>query len=83
MRRRAFPLLILLAGCSPVKPVAPPRVVHVAVPTPVPVDKRLTQHCAVAQPRDRTVAEAVRVARERGASLEQCNHQLDEISATH
>lgn len=86
MRCRAFPLLILplLAGCpGNDRPTPPPRVVTVAVPTPVPVDKRLTAACPKVLPRDRSVEEAVRVARARGDALDQCNRQLDEIRETH
>lgn len=84
MRCRAFPLLILLAGCTPmVKPLAPPRVVTVVVNKPVPVDPRLVRHCPIALPNDRSVSEVLRVARSRAASLVQCNHQLDEIGLTH
>jgi hypothetical protein len=45
----------------------------------VPVPDKLTAPCPITEPNDRTVGEAVRVARARRAALEQCNSQLDGI----
>lgn len=84
---RAFGLLILaavlpLSGCpGDVKPTAPvtPQVVTQTVTQYVSVPAELTQPCPIEQPKARTVAEAVRVARARKDALVACNRQLDAI----
>lgn len=71
-------LVVLLTGCasSPVvrKPVVVERYIYVRV------SPALTAPCPVAMPRNATVAEALRVARARRASLEACNARLREIA---
>jgi hypothetical protein len=71
-------ILVVVAGCAPVAP-KPPKIVEVPVTVYVPVPPELTEPVAIALPKSRTVDEAVRVARERRASLEQCNGQLEQI----
>jgi len=66
-------------GCKP-KVVKPPAVVRVPVIQYVPVPAELTAPVPIAEPLSRTVGEAVRVARERKAALEQCNAQLGAIA---
>jgi len=84
---RAIRLLILalpvfLTGCpGDVKPTIPvtPQIVEVPVTKYVAVPEDLTQPCPIETPQKRTVAEAVRVAAARKASLVSCNAQLDAI----
>jgi hypothetical protein len=79
MPRRLWLLtcLVALSACA-AHPVVP-TVVKVPVVRYVPVPAGLTTPCEIVEPTDRTVGEAVRVARARRASLEQCNNQLDGI----
>lgn len=74
-------VLAALAGCASNKPqpVTVPDVVTVPVTQYVPVPDALTKPCPIAEPKSMTVAEAVRVARERKASLQACNAQLRAI----
>lgn len=74
-------VLLALFGCAPVKPSAPvtPQVVTQTLTQYVAVPSELTQPCPIEQPKARTVAEAVRVARARKDSLIACNRQLDAI----
>lgn len=75
--------LAVTAGCTtPVKPDPPPRVVEVQIVKYVPIATELTEHVPLAMPQENTCVEAVRVARERRAAVEQCNRQLDGIQAT-
>ena len=80
---RAIGLLIVvvaLAGCAHQPPaVVTPSVVTQTVTRYVAVPDELTTPCPVALPTNRTVAEAVRVARARRDALDQCNRQLDAI----
>ena len=73
--------LVTVAGCQ--KAVKPdytvPKTVTVVVKQYIPIPSELTAHCTKAMPQDKTVKEAVRVARSRGASLDNCNAQLDKI----
>ncbi len=71
-----------LAGCAgtPPRPVAP-DVVQVPVTRYVPIPETLTAPCPIAGPKDMTVGEAVRIARERRRALEACNAQLRQIRA--
>ena len=78
MRCRFWVLTFALAGCA-VQPPKPPQVVKVPVTVIVPVPAELTKPVPIAAPTSLTVGEAVRVARERKAALEQCNSQLDAI----
>lgn len=68
-------LAIALGGCAsqPAKPVEPPKVVQVVVTRYVPLPDKYLQDCPKATPKNKTVAEAVRVARARGESLDDCN----------
>lgn len=68
-------ILIALAGCAQVQP----KPVLVPVTKYVPVPAALTQPCPIAEPEDHTVAEAVKVARERKTALAVCNAQLEQI----
>lgn len=74
-------VLLAMFGCTPVKPRVPvtPHVVTQTVTQYVSVPTELTQPCPIEQPKARTVAEAVRVARARKDSLIVCNQQLDKI----
>jgi hypothetical protein len=69
--------LVLLVGCA--KQSVVPSVVKVPIVQYVAVPTELTKPCPVTEPTDRTVGEAVRIARARRAALEQCNAQLDGI----
>ncbi|PXV60900.1 hypothetical protein SAMN04487785_1136 [Dyella jiangningensis] len=73
-------VLLALFGCAPVKqePVTP-HVVTQTVTKYVSVPDDLTTPCPIDQPKARTVAEAVRVARARKDALITCNKQLDAI----
>lgn len=72
--------LAALAGCATQEPkVTVPRVVETVVPTYVPIPAELTQRCPISLPRNKTVGEAVRVARARRAALAKCNAQLKAI----
>lgn len=84
MRNRLSVLIaaLCLAGCA-AQPIKPPTVVKVPVYVPVKVASALTEPCPIAMPANRTVAEAVRIARARRASLEACNGQLKQIRDTH
>ena len=64
--------LLILAGCSPTKP----DVIEVPVTKFVPLDAALLVPCAIATG---TLAQVIEVARDRRASLEACNAQLDAI----
>lgn len=68
-------ILIALAGCAQVQP----KPVQVPVTQYVPVPAELTQPCPIAEPQNATVAEAVKVARERKTALAVCNEQLRQI----
>jgi hypothetical protein len=85
MRRAALPVLTLtlalLAGCAASPPkVTVPSIVTQEVDRYVPVPAMLVQHAAKEQPQDQTYGEAWRVARVRGAQLDQCFGQLDRIA---
>lgn len=45
----------------------------------VSIPDSMTQHCVVAEPTTQTLDEAVKVANDRKASLDQCNQKLDRI----
>jgi hypothetical protein len=67
-------MLAVLAACATTPaPVVVPKVVRVAVPQYVPIPDELTKDCPIAMPKTMSVGEAIRVARERRASLEACN----------
>lgn len=84
MRCAARLLIVLLvgavgAGCQRMCRTVVPDVVEVGVPEYVPVPHELTEPVPLAKPATYTCGEAVRVARERRASVEQCNRQLEAI----
>lgn len=81
MGRMALALVIAtLAGCASTRPVV--RVPEtVRVPVYVQIDPALTAPCPIAQPRDATVREALRVARERRRALEECSARMAQIRA--
>ena len=69
-----------LAACTPTKPAfVTPQIVTQTVTKYVPVPAALTAPCPIEQPKLRTVAEAVRVAKARKDALTQCNRQLEQI----
>lgn len=69
-----------LCACTPTKPdVVIPQIVTQTVTKYVPVPVQLTEACPIEKPKQRTVGEAVRVAKARRDALEQCNRQLDQI----
>jgi len=76
-----FAVLLALFGCAPFKPSQPvtPQVVTQTVTKYVAIPDELTVACPIEQPKARTVAEAVRVARARKDALTLCNKQLDAI----
>lgn len=82
MRCRIGLLIVVasLAGCQP-PVVKPPKVVQTTVKQIVPVPDELTKPCPIAMPQANTVAEAVRIARERRDALVKCNSRLQEIRA--
>lgn len=74
-------LLILLAGCGPVRP-SKPEVIEVPGPTKfVPIDRSLTIRCPIEEPQSTAPAEAPRVAQARKQALQACNRQLESIEA--
>lgn len=74
--------VVMLAGCGEkvTKPVVP-KVVETTVTKYVPLDPELTEDCPIAMPDNRTVSEAVRIARARRASLEDCTDRMRKIRA--
>lgn len=72
---------VLLAGCGQqaTKPYTPPKVVYVTVTKYVAVPKEMTTHFKVELPQNHSVKEAVRVAKARRGTIEQCNLRLDAI----
>lgn len=83
MRRHACLLIaVLLAGCVGSGVQCPiPRTVTLTVTKYVPLDSSLTEHLPIDQraPNDKTCGEAVRVAKVRASTIEQCNIRLDQI----
>lgn len=77
-------MVLALSSCTSMgfwPDLAKPSVVHVPVNIYVPVPPTLTQPCPIAKPENYSVVEAVRVARERRASLEKCNADKAAIKA--
>lgn len=70
---------VAMTGCAAVAPK--PVVLTVPVTRYVPIPDTLTAPCTIASPANFTVVEAVRVARERRASLERCNADKASIRA--
>lgn len=65
---------LALSACGTNKGlVKPPEKVYITVEKPVSVPEALTQPCHIEEPKELTVAEAVRVAKARKTSLEKCN----------
>lgn len=81
MRRLPLILLLLaLAGCQSC-PVVPPKVVHLAVETMIPVPAELTAPCDPVAKRDDSLGEAVRLANARAAALAECSQRMARIRA--
>ena len=78
MHRLAVIVLLALAGCQ-TAPIKPPKVVEVAVEKIVPVPAALTEPCQQPEKKDQTVAEAVRLANERKAALDECSARMARI----
>ena len=69
-----------LSACSTTKGlVKPPEKVYVEVEKIVAVPAKLTEPCAIEEPTELTVAEAVRVAKARKTSLQKCNEDKAKI----
>lgn len=68
-----------LSGCLGTKPVVVKEPVIVDRMVHVAIDPALTVPCPVAEPRNRTGGEALRVARARKAALEDCNARMAAI----
>lgn len=73
-------LACLITGCGEAPPRVVTQVVTVTRDRYVRIPKPLTRHCDIAPPGP-LVEDAVKVARERKASLEGCNARLDQIDA--
>ena len=72
--------LLVLVACAPTRPaVVTPQVVTQTVTKYVTVPAKYTEPCPIEQPKLRTIAEAVRVAKARKNALQQCNRQLEQI----
>ena len=68
----------ILAACSS-NQVKIPEKVYITVEKYIPIPEEYTKDCPIAQPKELTVAEAVRVAKARKVSLEQCNVDKEAI----
>lgn len=68
-----------LIGCHRQAVVTVPKTVTKVIQEYIAIPEDMTTPCPIALPQDRTVEEAVRIARARRASLINCNKQLDEI----
>lgn len=83
MRRHAGLLIVaLLSGCAGAGVQCPiPKTVTLTVTKYVPLDLSVTEHLPIEQrdPTDKTCGEAVRVAKVRASTIEQCNIRLDQI----
>ena len=79
MRAAALTLLVL-AGCQTTPDLPqPPKVVEVVVEKMVPVPAALTEPCRQPEKKGNTVAEAVRLANERKAALDECSQRMARI----
>jgi len=80
MHRVALILVFALAGCKTAPEVVKvPQIVKVPVREFVSVPESLSAPCPVAQKKANTYGEAVRLANERKASLEECNGRMKKI----
>lgn len=70
--------LVALTACQS-QPIKPPKVVEVVVEKIVPVPAALTEPCQQHEPKAKTVAEAVRLANQRKASLDECSARMARI----
>lgn len=79
MRAAALTLLVL-AGCQTTPGLPqPPKVVEVVVEKTVPVPASLTEPCQQPAKAANTVQEAVRLANERKAALDECSARMARI----
>ena len=79
MRAAALTLLVL-AGCQTTPDLPqPPKVVEVVVEKIVPVPASLTEPCQQPTKAANTVQEAVRLANERKAALDECSRRMERI----
>lgn len=79
MRAAALTLLVL-AGCQTTPDLPqPPKVVEVVVEKMVPVPAALTEPCQQPAKAANTVQEAVRLANERKAALDECSARMARI----
>jgi hypothetical protein len=80
MRIVALIAVLALAGCqSAPLLIQPPKVVEVVVEKIVPVPGLLTEPCKRPVKKQNTVGEAVRLANERDAALEECSARMARI----
>ena len=72
--------MLVLAGCQTTPDLPqPPKVVEVTVEKIVPVPAALTEPCRQPEKKGNTVAEAVRLANERKAALDECSRRMERI----
>lgn len=86
MRCVSVLLTAVIAGCAaqPQKPVplpSAPKIVRVPVTRYVRIPDALTEPCTAEAPRDKTIAELLRIARARAAALEACSADKAQIRA--
>lgn len=80
MRILAVAAVLVLAGCQTTPDLPqPPKVVEVVVEKIVPVPAALTEPCQQPAKTANTVQEAVRLANERKAALDECSARLARI----
>lgn len=80
MRILAVIALLVLSGCQTMPELPqPPKVVEVTVEKIVPVPAALTEPCRQPEKKGNTVAEAVRLANERKAALDECSARMARI----
>lgn len=78
--RSAALILLVLAGCQTTPDLpSPPAVVEVVVEKIVPVPTALTEPCQQPAKEANTVQEAVRLANERKAALDECSQRMARI----
>lgn len=74
--------VLLLVGCAGNPPLPePPKVVRVPVKEFVAVPAELSKPCAEVAKKGNSYGEAIRLANQRLASLQECNKRLAEIRA--
>ena len=86
MRCVSVLLIALLAGCAfqPQKPTPlppAPKIIRVPVTRYMHIPDALTAPCAAEAPRDKTIAELLRIARSRAKAIEDCNADKAQIRA--